>query len=91
MSKRSKIEQRDRNIRILQGIAADRGFPIQKFSDTHYRIFGVSIVDYWPTTSRCLVTGSSERSQILEPAEVIALAAHAKLPDGAWEHLRSIQ
>lgn len=91
MSKRSKLEQRDRNIRILLAIASDRGFEVLKFSDTHYRILGVLTVDYWPTKSRCWVTGTSEKSQMLEPAEVVALACVAKLPDGAWEHLQSIQ
>lgn len=78
----------------LRRLAKPLGFGVWAFTPIHCRVFGESTVDYWPSTARAWVRGSSGKAKKLEPAEVISLARQTmpleRLPDGAQEHLHSI-
>lgn len=62
----------------------------------HVRLKGRCTVDYWPATQRAWVFGSEHRANITSPAEAVAMALGEsvgpdQLPEGAMDHLRSLQ
>lgn len=82
----------ERLSRLLE-LGTKRGIEIEIFSAIHCRIHGHRTVDYWPTSGRCWVTNSNERAQEMTPDEAIDLAGFTwdGLPEGAADHLRSLQ
>jgi hypothetical protein len=79
----------------LRELAVLNGFEVRSFSPIHSRVFGSTVVDYWPTSGRAWVTGSNERAREMAPHEVIELACEVNkfesLPEGAEDHMRSLQ
>lgn len=77
-----------------------QGYEVRRYSKYHYRIFGETVVDYWPTKNKCWITGSSEKALILSINEVAALALKKSEIDASdWrtedqrqqlQHIRSI-
>lgn len=58
----------------------------------HVRVTGECVVDYWPATQNAWLYGSKHEANVTAPEEVIALALQAfRLPEGASDHLRSLQ
>jgi hypothetical protein len=92
-SRKRKRERGRERLSELRDLARSAGFRLEEFSAIHCRVFGSSVVDYWPTTGRAWVTGSKEPAEKVTPQEVIEWAGGMRipLPEGAEEHLRSIQ
>lgn len=68
------------------------GFRIDQYTESHLRVFGPTVVDYWPGTGSCWLTDTMHKSQKMEPAEVLALASTPNLlPEGASDHLKDIK
>lgn len=65
---------------------------IRRFNEIHYRIFGKTIIDYWPSTGRGWEVSSYHAARKMTPLEAffIALTDEVRLPEGAQEHLKSI-
>lgn len=71
MSKASKTIERLNELRTL---AKPLGIGVWAFSPIHCRVFGKLTVDYWPSTTRAWIRGSSGKAKKLAPGEVLALA-----------------
>lgn len=82
---------RDLRVSTLKGFCLSFDFEMREFTPKHYRIFGHTVVDYWPGTGSCWVVGSFSKAKRMEPHEVIVLACQlGKLPEGAEDHMKSI-
>jgi hypothetical protein len=62
----------------------------------HVRVSGQQTVDYWPATERAWIVGAKESVKPVSPAEVVEWALQEPpspnlFPEGALDHLRSIQ
>lgn len=93
-SKRRRRELGAERLSELRRLGTERGIEVREFTAIHCRIFGTTTVDYWPTTGRTWITGSNEPAQEMTPQEAMDLATFARpesLPEGAHEHLRSLQ
>lgn len=91
MSKQKKSEKRAQRLKELQRLVEESGrINLQQYSSTHFRLFGPTVVDYWPGSGSCWLTGSNEKSTKMEPPEVIAMSLAEPLPPDAREHLDSI-
>jgi hypothetical protein len=90
--KQNKRLRRDLRIATLRSFCLSFGFELRQFTPKHFRIFGHTVVDYWPDTGSCWVVGSFRKASKMDSEEVIVLASQLSgLPEGAEEHLRSIQ
>lgn len=92
---RKKRAEAEFRIQILRAILLPHGIEVRQFNPIHYRIFGETVVDYWPTTGRCWITGSADAAVKKTPEEVAALALQYAsitelLPEQALDHLKSI-
>jgi hypothetical protein len=93
-SKRRRRELGAERLAELLRLGTERGVEVRVFTPIHCRIFGETIVDYWPTTGRTWITGTSDSAREMTPREAIDLATFAQpelMPEGAEDHLRSLQ
>lgn len=89
--KRNRLRGLER-LSELRRLAAPHGFEVRAFSDIHIRVFGNTVVDYWPTSGRAWLVGAKGRASNMTPEEVVAAAlSFTDLPDGAEDHLRAIK
>lgn len=76
---------------MLENCASAEGVELRKFSPLHFRIMGANMVDYWPSTSRAWLVGSSHKAKQMSPQEAYALSIHAELlPENAIDHMKNI-
>jgi len=92
MSKQKKREKKAQRLKELEALIKADGMRVnlQQYSSAHFRLFGPTVVDYWPGSGRCWVTGSSEKSTKMTPAEVLIAALTIPLPPDASDHLKAI-
>lgn len=81
---------------LLQAEANRKGVSVQMLNKypMHVRITGHLIVDYWPATQRAWVFGSEHAANVTPPEDAIQMALAGnpeRFPEGALEHLRTIQ
>lgn len=74
----------------LTELANALGYKVHVYSKIHMRVFGETVIDYWPTSGKCWKTGSSEKSQPMTPEQAIVLAQSLTLEDEADKHMASI-
>lgn len=93
MSNKRKRKRGAERLVELKRLAAESGIDVVAFSPIHCRVFGDTVVDYWPTTKRTWITGSTKKAAVCEPQEVVALAREPQLvveQEAAIEHMRAI-
>lgn len=73
------------------------GYEVKRYSPYHYRIFGGTVIDYWPTKNKAWVTGSDKKSVAVSPHDVAVLAQGAPITDwrtdeqrAQLEHMRNL-
>jgi hypothetical protein len=88
---RGKRERGKRRLAELMKLSAIHGFDVHAFSPIHVRVHGDIDVDYWPTTGKAWVVGSS-KSLRGEPTDVIELASTGSVVEqrAAEAHMRAI-
>lgn len=101
VSKKAKRLQKERDswarYNVLANEAARKGVSVQMLNQfpMHVRVTAHRVVDYWPATQRAWVFGSQHEANKTSPEDVIAMAldssAAPQLPEGAAEHLRTLQ
>ncbi len=91
MKKQKRLEKKAQRLKELEAaVEASGRINLQQYSSAHLRLFGPTVVDYWPGSGKCWVTGSNEKSIVMEPHEVVNVCLAEPLPPGAREHLESI-
>lgn len=97
MGSKSKRALALHRIEELKRLCKAEGFQLFEFSPIHFRVVGRTRVDYWPSTSKAWITDSAQKGEKRTPVEVVQLARLLPLdegpllPEGAQEHLRSLQ
>ena len=92
MGNSKKEEKKARRLKELEELIKASGLNnLQQYSSAHYRLFGPTVVDYWPKSGKCWITGSNEKSKVMEPLEVMALVLAEPLPPDASDHMQSIK
>lgn len=91
MSKQKRLEKKTQRLEELQVLVKRSGqINLQQYSHAHYRLFGPTVVDYWPGSGKCWVTGSNEKATVMEPQQVVKACLAEPLPPGAQEYLDSV-
>lgn len=100
MSKKAKRVQKERDswarYNVLANEAVRKNVSVRMLNQypMHVRITGNCVVDYWPATQRAWVFGSEHAANVTPPEGAIQMALAGVpewLPEGALEHLRTIQ
>jgi hypothetical protein len=85
--------QRDREFRVnlMRDLYSQYPVEVLEFSPIHYRVIGTCcIVDYWPSTGRAWIVGSSSTAAVMEPKEVFELVAIGIIPEDSKQHILSL-
>lgn len=78
MKSKKRREIGEYRLAELRRLASDAGFELQEYSRVHCRLFGAAVVDYWPTTGKAWLTGSSAKATRMTPTEVVSVAREAR-------------
>lgn len=73
-----KAQLREARIGELRRLVADAGLGLQEYGAAHARVFGPTVVDYWPGSGRAWRTGNyGTKAFLAEPARVVEIARGA--------------
>jgi hypothetical protein len=89
MSKKQR-QIKDR-IQILKALLLPNGFELKTLTPFHFRVIGYQTVDYWPSTNLAWVVGTNCDAVVqITPYDVLEIARHKVLPEGAAEHMHAL-
>jgi hypothetical protein len=100
MGKRARARKRklaQERLAELKAMCVHNHFELRCFSPIHVRVFGNSVVDYWPTTGRVWVLGMVGGASAGTPADAVRLASEFSREElvvgyeSARSHLKEIK
>ena len=89
MSKSKRYIGKIRRLRLRE-LCTKAGIGVVCYSDVHMRIFGPTVVDYWPTTGKGWMTGMTEKSRVMTPEEALDLALTERIEAVAVQHMEDL-